>query len=355
VLTVQGTGLLGYQNAMPITTRGDLITGDSGGAAVRLARGTTDQLISVNATGDLLWKTLTTMTNPMSAVGDVIVGAASGVPARLAIGSTNQVLTVVAGTPAWTTPFANPMTTAQDLIVGGASGVATRLAKGTDTQVLTVVAGAVAWAAAPAGLSNPMTNIGDLITGGTSGSPTRLAAVATGAVLASAGLNTAPVWSVSPALTNVKLGGGIIGTSGVGVLALGPSTAPTTSPVDTVQLYTADMDAEAGSRSLYVRDERGGICQFATVLGAGEITLVRASSRDGIVTDLWAHLSDQSGAVGTTSQHPFNINVGGQAAISFATNRDIYVWFGGLAAFRLIQYGNVDSAGSGYRSLRILN
>src|SRR4029450_3902338 len=56
---------------------------------------------------------------------------------------------------------------------------------------------------------------------------TGIQSVATGAVLASAGVTTAPTWSVSPTLTDIKLGGGAIGTSGGGVLALGPATAPT--------------------------------------------------------------------------------------------------------------------------------
>lgn len=49
-----------------------------------------------------------------------------------------------------------------------------------------------------AGLSNPMTTVGDLIRGGASGAPTRLAAVATGKVLASAGVGTSPAWGYPP-------------------------------------------------------------------------------------------------------------------------------------------------------------
>jgi hypothetical protein len=349
VLTVQGTGLLAYQAAMPITTRGDLITGDVGGAAMRLARGTTDQLLSVNATGDLLWKTLTTMTNPMTAVGDVIIGGTSGAPSRLAIGATNQVLTVVAGTPAWATAFTNPMTAAQDLIVGGAAGAPVRLAVGSANQVLTVVSGAVAWG--PGGLSNPMTNLGDLILGGSAGTPTRLPAVALGQVLISQGVNTAPVWSPDPAIRNLLVQGGTVGTSGVGVLALGPGTAPTTSPVDTVQLWTADFVGVAGSRGLEVRDERGGRYTLAT--HSDNNTYCRILDPTGaLVLDITA--SGVEGFVGTRSNHIMNFMQNGAIRLAFGTNGYVFITLPGLGQ-RSIEWGGLDSAGAGYRTLRVGN
>src|SRR4029453_6221881 len=98
---------------------------------------------------------------------------------------------------------------------------------------------------------------------------TGIPSVATGAVLASAGLTTAPICAASPALTDLKLGGGAIGTSGVGVLALGPSTAPTTSPVDTVQLYTADVYGVANARGLYMRDEFAGEMRVGSTSATG--------------------------------------------------------------------------------------
>jgi len=50
---------------------------------------------------------------------------------------------------------------------------------------------------------------------------------------------------------------GAIGTSGAGVLAFTLSTAPTTSPADTVQLYSAD--SAAGAHNLFSRNELGEI------------------------------------------------------------------------------------------------
>lgn len=48
---------------------------------------------------------------------------------------------------------------------------------------------------------------------------------------------------------------GSIGTSGVGVLAIANGTAPTSSPADTAQLYTADINATAGSAGFHIRNE----------------------------------------------------------------------------------------------------
>lgn len=87
------------------------------------------------------------LTNPMTAPGDLIAGGVAGAPLRVAIGTTAQVLTVLtASTVGWATGLSNPMTTVGDLIVGGASGIATRLAVGSTAQVLTVVGGVPAWA-----------------------------------------------------------------------------------------------------------------------------------------------------------------------------------------------------------------
>jgi hypothetical protein len=211
----------------------------------------------------------TIMTNPMTAAGDLIYGAVSGAPTRLAKGGDTQVLTLVAGVPAWQAPVSggmtNPMTASGDLIYGAASGVATRLAKGADTQVLTLTAGLPTWQApVSGGMTNPMSAVGDLIRGGASGAPTRLAAVALGQVLISQGVTTAPIWSTDPAIRNLLVQNGVIGTSGVGVIALGQATAPTTSPVDSFQIWTQDYAGQAGSASLYMRDERGGVIRHGT-------------------------------------------------------------------------------------------
>lgn len=80
------------------------------------------------------------LVNPMTTQDDIIVGGTSGAATRLAKGTSGQVLTVNSGTGHldWETPssgFADPTTTKGDLIVHGTS--TTRLGVGTDGQVLT--------------------------------------------------------------------------------------------------------------------------------------------------------------------------------------------------------------------------
>jgi hypothetical protein len=169
--------------------------------------------------------------------------------------------------------------------------------------------------------------------------------VATGAVLASAGVNTAPVWSVSPALTDVKLGGGTIGTSGVGVLALGPSTAPTTSPVDTVQVYAADLNGEAGSTSLAIRPERGGILQMGS-FAAGNMSI---------------HTLSMELQIGTIGTNTVRLMMGNTRRLTlwFDGNNEIaepfYINFASSIGNRRVVTGLLDSAGTGYRTLAVAN
>lgn len=47
----------------------------------------------------------------------------------------------------------------------------------------------------------------------------------------------------------------LVGTSGVGVLALGNGTVPTTSPADTSQIYSADINGTAGQAGAHLRNE----------------------------------------------------------------------------------------------------
>jgi hypothetical protein len=175
-----------------------------------------------------------------------------------------------------------------------------------------------------------------------------ISAVATGAVLVSAGLTTPPIWSASPALTDLMLGGGTIGTSGVGVLALGPSTAPTTSPVDTVQFFTQDLLGEAGSRGLIIRDERGNITTFGST--ATDLTL---SLGKGAV-DVRLQNSGTEGKLGTFSNQGMYFVQNAVTRMLLWSDGNIYVTMPGLTQ-RAIVYGGVDSGGTGYRMLRILN
>jgi hypothetical protein len=148
--------------------------------------------------------------------------------------------------------------------------------------------------------------------------------VATGAVLASAGVNTTPTWAVSPSLTDLKLGGGAVGTSGVGVLACGPSTAPTTSPVDTVQLYTIDLAAEAGSRALEIRDERGGRYSFGTAATISAAMLHVLPPGGG--TDLYLYSDATGGGIGTKTG-------------------PLWLWAGDKTSLTMTPAGNIECFG----------
>lgn len=84
----------------------------------------------------------------------------------------------------------------------------------------------------------------------------------TGAVDVSIIRHATATWRISNSTTgagNLLIGtsAGAIGTSGAGVLAFTLSTAPSSSPTDTVQLYS--NDAAAGAHELYTRNEAGAI------------------------------------------------------------------------------------------------
>ncbi len=106
-----------------------------------IANGGTGQTTSLSAFNAL---------SPMTSGGDLIYGGVSGSALRLANGSSGQVLTSAGTTlaPFWATPspgFVNPMTSVGDMIIGGIGGAATRLAATTNGYILTLVSGSPAW------------------------------------------------------------------------------------------------------------------------------------------------------------------------------------------------------------------
>lgn len=58
-----------------------------------------------------------------------------------------------------------------------------------------------------------------------------------------------------------------IGTSGVGVLAIGTGTAPSSSPADEFQLYSADQNGVAGNAAMHVRTEVGSFISVISSAG----------------------------------------------------------------------------------------
>lgn len=70
-------------------------------------------------------------------------------------------------------------------------------------------------------------------------------------------------------LGNVSVNADVFASGGTRVLALGPGTAPSSSPADTVQLWAADRGAAAGKRSLHVRTEDGTSHVLGDLAGIG--------------------------------------------------------------------------------------
>ena len=64
---------------------------------------------------------------------------------------------------------------------------------------------------------------------------------------------------LEPSGGNVGIGTTSFGTSAAKVLAIGSGTAPTTSPADVVQLWSADINGTAGRSGLHWRDEEGRV------------------------------------------------------------------------------------------------
>lgn len=188
---------VGFAN--PMTTANDIIVGGVSGAAARLAKGSNGQVLLIDGSGNVAWATLSVMTNPMTTVNDLVLGGASGAPTRLPKGANNAILGVDgSGNVVWRTLSAagilsNPMTTKWDIIMADTGGTPVRLPLGGLGQVLSVVLGGsgneLGWSTPSGGggggggMSNPMTTAYDLIVGGTGGTPVRLPKGSNGYVL----------------------------------------------------------------------------------------------------------------------------------------------------------------------------
>lgn len=111
------------------------------------------------------------------------------------------------------------------------------------------------------------------------------------------------------AAANFRTGAATVGTSGLNVISILNGTAPTTSPADTNQIYSAD--AVAGQSQLYARDEAGRInrlnglsrrvtTQFDKTNDAalGDVTDLSIPVEAGRVYRFRAYLYTTAGAVG---------------------------------------------------------
>ena len=215
-----------------ITTQGDMIVGDAGGAASTLAKGADNQVLRMDGDNPQ-WETLGTMADQNANAVAITGGTISGLTAPMAIadGGTGQITKAAAfdglspltsqgdvlthdgtnnvrlargsagkylkmnpgGTmPEWGDGYVTPTTTQGDIIVRGFAAD-TRLGIGTAGQVLKVNAGGNSpeWASA----ENPtLTTQGDLLTRN-GASEVRLPIGNAGQVLHVNGLGTDPEWT----------------------------------------------------------------------------------------------------------------------------------------------------------------
>jgi hypothetical protein len=221
-----------------------------------------------------------------------------------------------------------------------AGDVVAAIPTGTNGHVLTLVAGAPSWSALP----TTMTLTGLTLSGMTAGSV--LFAGASGVV----SQDNASLF-FDDTTNSLRLGAGSVGTSGQYVLALGPGTEPTTSPADTVQLTTVDLNAAAGSRALHIRDERGGTFQFGTDAAGFGGMYVRTPGGP-VVVYLLNYLT--AAGFGTQSNHALTFWTNDVTRMTLRTDHNIELSVANVAP-RLLGTGAADSGGAGWRTLLIAN
>ena len=161
------------------------------------------------------------------------------------------------------------------------------------------------------GLANPMSAIGDLIVGTTAGAPARLAAVATGAVLASAGVGTTPTWNISPSLTSLTV--------------------------------STNLESAWSGDSVLVS---------ATAFG-GHTPFLRLSPSGGYAIDIAAGGTGSAIGVGTT--RIYNNSVGELIAWDSGGHTSLRAYDGTGYQFKQVWFGPTDSGGAGYRMMRVPN
>jgi hypothetical protein len=242
--------------------------------------------------------------------------------------------------------------------------------------------------AANAAMLNPMSAIGDIILGGAAGAPTRLAAVAAGQVLASAGVNAAPVWSATPTLTTLTLFPPAVSDALIISKPAGQNVSQIkgqTAGVNRWALVLGDTSSETGSNA-------GSDFVIASYSDAGQYlaTILRIRRADSAVilsgsllanslqmaTGQWS-VSYTSGDTyltlqATTGGHNYQFLASGtgsglgagsftlwdytmgQTRLSWSAAGDFNLGVSGLQA-RQVSTGAPDSGGPGFRTLRIAN
>jgi len=180
--------------APPIAAEGDLLVGDSGGDGSQLALGTDGDVLTAGAS------TASWETPPITTEGDIIVGDVNGDPTRLAMGAEGLVLAAGADTPLWVGVEGTSITTEGDIIVGDVNDDPSRLGIGAEGNILTAGASGLSWETP---VASPVTDEGDLIVADSGGLPIKLP-LGTDKDVLIAGANTAS-WVAPPITTEGDL------------------------------------------------------------------------------------------------------------------------------------------------------
>jgi hypothetical protein len=149
---------------------------------------------------------------------------------------------------------------------------------------------------------------------------------------------------------NLRLFGGLVGTSGARVLALGDGIVPDAA-VDTVQIVAHDYDDEAGSKTFWMRDERGA--QFRMGSKADGSSTISALTSNFVDVRIGAK-TDGTAVIGSATNTIVNFVQNNATKIQLSTDNNIYLMLAGLTT-RYLTYGGPDSGGAGFRMLRITN
>lgn len=215
----------------------------------------------------------------------LVYGASATAMGITAAGTTGQVLiATTSGAPTWGSV---PSTAAVTSITFGTTG----LTPSTATTGAVTVAGTLV--AANGGTGQSSYAVGDLLYASTTTALSRLADVATGSILVSGGVSTAPVWSASPTITTsittpLVIGGTAVSstltlqsTSGVGttdsiLFKVGNAGATTAMIISTVGLVTANNFGS--SSSAITGGSINGTTVGASTASTGAFTTLSASS-----------------------------------------------------------------------------
>lgn len=262
---------------------GDLLYADTTTTLAKLADVSAGSYLrSGGVTTAPVWSTLKL---PNAATtGDLLYASAANTLIVRAIGSSADVLTVTGGVPVWAAPAAagtsvivDDTTTNATMFptwVTASSGslplkvTSTKLTFNPSTGVLAL---ATALPVTSGGVGINSYAVGDLLYASAATTLSKLAAVATGSVLLSAGVTTAPVWN-----NRINLGTNTFAKAALGAGALALDNGTTASPG--VHFYRAANDnwgfANIGNAMTFVKNlnESGGIIRM-TLDNNGLLTL----------------------------------------------------------------------------------